>query len=659
MLLAIHSGPHAVRQRGSTNGDKDDITTHSTMRDGKTSKQHSGRPAEKAKPVGRIASNSSATSNWSTDAMRELTTLVTDEMLDASQIEDVRASPVRVDGKENISPAPSVLVPRYLSNNCAPLGSHNGPLRQTLAGVRADTPRPLTFRPIGGGSRVTPTAGQGATSTRASPAPTRATHSATQAGVMRSPPRAQLGKRALADRSPQSARTTPSASASTKRAKQGTPEIRDAFSSELSDAGSRAPSPEQTAASDGKRMSPAASLPEAHDDSPRRRAPSPAEDEQGYSDDNEDEGDGGEDDADDDDDDVAPAPQLRSATDHLAAHMIANIAETAQTRPAQGAARSFMFTEVPEEGFPAIDNLSPGWLFANQDHDQLAAWPALDGEKVVAVIFGHGALDYMLDPSLTSAVGLIEAAIGSYVGSSSVKVSPPIAINAPQALNRAPYGFLVYNLTTIEAQALLRDGCVSSPDISLLLFPLAIQIPRLILSFGGIPSRPDEDVRRMAVSCMRTEKHANVLLELLALTPDLTKRHSPRQVLNRIIKSSTVTSSLFLTKRAVPMPVYNLLMDIPTTSASVWIRWRDTLRGLRWTDNEMGAVRVRDLGEVRCDGCQSNTHYPWACPFPRISDWFGMGPDNSTRRGYESAARGGHFAGLGASFKFRRGGRRG
>lgn len=73
----------------------------------------------------------------------------------------------------------------------------------------------------------------------------------------------------------------------------------------------------------------------------------------------------------------------------------------------------------------------------------------------------------------------------------------------------------------------------------------------------------------------------------------------------------------------------------------------------------MGAVNVRGMGEVRCDGCQSNTHYPWACPFPRIHDWFGMVPDSSTRRGYDSAVRGGHFTGAGASFQFRRGGRRG
>lgn len=580
IIAASRDGPRDTAQADDTQESQRGEESNRLPPGERNTAKRGGRPAGNAQPAGRTTSNSLSASIWSTDAMREMARLVTDEMLDASQVENIRSSATRIDGKENISPAPSVTAPRYLSSNCAPLGSHNGPLRQTRNGVRADTPRPLSFRPPGMANAAGPTTSRGMPALRASPSPAGTTVHSALTGNTRSPPRPQLGKRTIEDRSPQPARSISSATDKAKRAKQGETAERDVFSSEESGAGSRAPSPGRTIAS-GENGPPSSidSPAKSYGDPARSRDPSPEGTTHEYSEDEEeeDEDDEGDDDEDADDDDAAPAPQLRSATDHLAAHMIANVVETSQTRPAQGASRSFKFTEVPAEGFPTIDNSSPGWLFANQDHDQLEAWPGLEGEKVVAVIFGHGALDYTLDPSLTSAVGLIEAAIGAYVGSSVAKVSPPIAINAPQALNRAPYGFLVYNLTAVEAKALLRDGCVSTPDISLLLFPLAIQIPRLILSFGGIPSRPEEDVRRMAISCMRSEKHASTLLELVSLTPELTKKHSPRRVLNRIIKSSTITSSVFLTKRAVPMPVYNLLMDIPTTSASIWIRWRDAL----------------------------------------------------------------------------------
>lgn len=320
----------------------------------------------------------------------------------------------------------------------------------------------------------------------------------------------------------------------------------------------------------------------------------------------------------------------RMAADALDAHM-----RSATGGKPSGAARSqpsLECTPAPEEGFAFIDVAAPGWLFENQSHSQLAAWPTFPGAKVVASIFGRGALDGKLDGSQDSTVGLVEAQINRFLQATNVRASPPIAINGPAAPNSPPYGILVFDLSQAQADALLRQRCISTLDITLLLFPFGIQIPRLILNFGSIANRSEEDVRRMVVVNLRAERNRAALLALIDLSPELTSTHSAKRALNSIVKTATITSSTFLAKRAVPVPVYSLFLDIPISSAEVWIKWRDTLRSFTWIDNKLGTVTVREMGSVRCEGCHGQTHFHWACPFVKLDGWRGGAPGQGGRR---------------------------
>lgn len=148
----------------------------------------------------------------------------------------------------------------------------------------------------------------------------------------------------------------------------------------------------------------------------------------------------------------------------------------------------------------------------------------------------------------------------------------------------------------------------------------------------------------MAVANLRSEHNLQTLLDLVDRNPDLTKTHSTKRVANKIIQSTAITQSAFFARRAVAMPVFNLFMDIPVTSATEWLRWRDAFRGMRWTDNDLGAVSVRGIDEVRCVGCQANTHFFWDCPFLGLQDWYGVIPEQAAKR---SAAPGARRGGLG------------
>lgn len=312
---------------------------------------------------------------------------------------------------------------------------------------------------------------------------------------------------------------------------------------------------------------------------------------------------------------------------------------------------TMQLTATPSAGFASIDAATPGWLFVNQQHDQLGAWADFAGEKVITSIFGHGALDHKVDDSLISPIGIIETTAAQFIDSTNIRASPPIAINQPTVLNAAPYGILLYNLTKAQAEALLNRRCISTPDISLFFFPFAVELPRLILSFGGIPNRTNEEVRRMAVVNLRSEYSQKVLLDLIARNPELTAKHSAKRAANKIVQSTVITQSAYFARRAVAMPVFNLFVDIPVSSAAEWIRWRDAFRAMPWADNDLGAVTVRGVDEVRCVGCQANTHFFWDCPFLGLQDWHGSIPEPAAKRtANPNARRGGLGRGGGRVF---------
>lgn len=653
---------------------------------------------------------SSASSQWSTPAMRAILSQVTDDMLDASAPGPALAAattentvaeapgrrslrrrmtvgeriPASAD-KENMGPpgpAPSrAWHPTGGGPGDSSTAGRRVPLAPTQANTRNDTPYParttagpprgprtsagdpLSRAPLRAPSRE-PSSGPGRSVEGAPAEPVAAAapvaHTTHTALPPAATPRPELGKRAVDDRSPPSARIAEGRQLQPKRARtifmfsddedvfshSGSSSIVESASSARS---SLSPAGAATGAGAPAREGSAALAGASDADTNVRGAPAARID---------DENTGGgdaphappghaEESRSGDDfpniDDGLDEPRtgfsrlvVRVAADFMADHM----RETVATREAAKALATIERTLTLEGGFAHVDVANPGWIFENQKHDQLAAWPGFSGGKVIATVFGRGALDGSLEGAFDPTVGIIEATVGRLLRSETVKASPPIPIVPPSAPNRPPFGILVFNLMDDEVDELLDLRCLSTPDVSIFLFLFGIQVPRLVLNFGGISNRTDAEVRRMAVVNMRMEHNAEALLALVALSPELTAGHSARRALHDIIQSTTVTSSAYLARRAVPFPVYSLLVDIPVTSAATWIKWRDTLRGFSWSDNEMGSITVRDGDGVRCDGCHSQTHFHWACPFAALSDWKGTMPATSRRNATGNGGRG-------------------
>lgn len=299
-----------------------------------------------------------------------------------------------------------------------------------------------------------------------------------------------------------------------------------------------------------------------------------------------------------DDDNPATA---RSGPRTVAGPLIGHLKTAAASAPSGSRTSDLVFTSVPIDGFPHIHGRYPGWLFDNIDHDQLLAWQSFAGEKAILVLWGHGALDADISPSFSSLFGLLRRVLHQYLGADNARLSPPIAQTPPRYLNRAPFSILVFDLTAAQRSLLLTNRCLSTPDVSMFFFSFALQLPRLVLSFGrgALSGCTDAQVRKAAVTNMRKPEHNAALLALVSLSPELTANATPRRALHSIIKSTSVDNTPFFAKRAVPLPVFNLYLDIPISDADVWLRWQSTLRSFNWRDDELGALPVRGLDEVR------------------------------------------------------------
>lgn len=599
--------------------------------------------------------DSSSSSEWSDQEMRDIVAQVSDDMLDASQVTSTpipttahppanmrvtaasAAPPVRTNargrrtdvgsGKENREDAATHTNRRTtitIPPSMARAGSARAPLQSTQPRVRADTPRPAPppnagprddIQTLGPRPRMENSLGTALEDPFTHPLTARSI-------AAPRPGKADSTKRSRAERSPQASPSPPTDMSRTKKARL-------AHSEDSSAAGPATSTSVRASSGSGFAAEPTGRSADANTEPPEKDTgadpASAAEDGQdsvhspspGDSSDSEDEG-------------PATALQLghRVVADAPDEHMRVAIASSTAARSTATVAR----TPTPDEGFPLVDVAEPGWLFENQTHDQLAAWREFEGEKVIATMFGKGALDARLDGSQDATIGLIETQVGLLLQSSHVKASPPIAITTPSAPNSPPFSILIFNLSANEVKELLALRCLSTEDVTLLFFPFGIQLPRLILNFSGIANRTEQDVRRMAVVNMRADRHQDALLSLIELSPELTVKHSAKRVLNSIIKSAAVSSSTYLARRAVSVPVYSLFIDIPVSSADIWIRWRDTLRAFQWVDHELGTVTVRDLGSVHCEGCQAQTHFHWACPFTTLHEWKGKMPYIPSKR---------------------------
>ena len=122
---------------------------------------------------------------------------------------------------------------------------------------------------------------------------------------------------------------------------------------------------------------------------------------------------------------------------------------------------------------------------------------------------------------------------------------------------------LLYGLTAPEASALVAQGWLSTPRISINFHPLAPQLHRLMFSLGGVINKTVNDVRVMVIKTMCADTVWPGLLDIATQDPSgQVSAATARKALRKVIKSVRVTSTPMLGPQASDAPIYNVFMDV-------------------------------------------------------------------------------------------------
>ncbi|KAL6297756.1 hypothetical protein BKA93DRAFT_831276 [Sparassis latifolia] len=266
--------------------------------------------------------------------------------------------------------------------------------------------------------------------------------------------------------------------------------------------------------------------------------------------------------------------------------------------PRPGSSSVATLTLTPPGGFLRVHADHPMWFLEDMHAEQSHQWVSSYSTALVIVPYGF-----------------------SYFDVENPRIAPPLAITDIRHPNQPPLTYLLYNLTPAARQALLRQSCISTAELTFFVYNLGWEIPRYLCTVSGFTSSDSDELRDIIIACLSEDTSIQVLIDIFSGDE------------SAISRAFTVLNSLEVTvldlrgPGGYPAPAANLYMDAPSPDFEQWQMWRNHVYCQLFPMNFIGY----DQGHPgwRCSGCHASDHPRGLCPFPRLPGWRGPGLNNS------------------------------
>jgi hypothetical protein len=277
------------------------------------------------------------------------------------------------------------------------------------------------------------------------------------------------------------------------------------------------------------------------------------------------------------------------------------------------------YTPTPDNGFPTIHARTSTHVFENIAEHQQLDWLNLTSTRLFIQPLMHGY--YPADIAQEIASRLKEA-IENMLDIPNVKVAPPIADVTPPAADRAPFTYLVHNISTSTYSRLLEQHIWISPKIGFVVYSSKTTMPSYLGALKGINITDNQDVamfRDFVIEIFWRGEVAQLLAEMSGRGSNFPEMDVESRV-TTILKTFTIRPIEVKTKGSGTVTWINLYLDCPTESDDDWGLLVDAVSETKFEHSLLGAG-LYDRGWT-CHVCHGADHPTGLCPFPNVPGWF-------------------------------------
>jgi hypothetical protein len=197
-----------------------------------------------------------------------------------------------------------------------------------------------------------------------------------------------------------------------------------------------------------------------------------------------------------------PSPQIQSPTskkltaeetannNKVLAHLLAKAAKASLRVPPTSepealpiVGNTIVFAPTPPNGFPHVHGRTSTHIFDNLKHQQMEAWLSLDMPHVFIQPLHHGYYPLKISPHM---VHLITTEVKAALECTGVKVTAPTPTTKILKVDQAPFTYLVWGISASNANKLVKQHCLASKQISMLIFKAGIIAPMYLGSVKGL-----------------------------------------------------------------------------------------------------------------------------------------------------------------------------
>lgn len=288
---------------------------------------------------------------------------------------------------------------------------------------------------------------------------------------------------------------------------------------------------------------------------------------------------------------------------------------------------SIQFTEAPPEGFKTIQGNAATWIIKNVKKEQISIWDKIESGKVFTFMYGKSYADARRQdprkPSFdTLATTLVAARLRA--DASLIHFSPPKQEVETGKTNFPPWGGVVYGLTAEQEDRLIAQKCLSTRYGTLLIFPVAHQLPELMCTLDFLPDVEASVIEDMVVKVLQQPYNREHLALIARELGGATAHTSVEALSNAIIKGLWVEKLNAHSAGGIANPSYNLYLKAISDSIAVWVNLKRLFQGLVYQHGEIGPGRVTK--GFHCQGCHGADHFFGLCPFLDVPGWNGPRP---------------------------------
>ncbi|KIM74508.1 hypothetical protein PILCRDRAFT_14400 [Piloderma croceum F 1598] len=338
-----------------------------------------------------------------------------------------------------------------------------------------------------------------------------------------------------------------------------------------------------------------------------------------------------------------PSPQIHSPTSEkltaeetvnnsrVLAHLLAKAAKASLRVPSTSepeapppVGNTIVFAPTPPEGFPHVHGRTSTHIFDNLKDQQMEAWLSLDVPHVFIQPLHHGYYPLETSPHM---VHLITTEVKAALECTRVKVTAPIPATEILKVDQAPFTYLVQGISASNADKLVKQHCLASKQIGMLIFKAGIIAPTYLGSVEGLTVRDEadfDDAIRLIRNTYRIGLVGTILGEITASHPHLQNGRTPKDRTLAILDTLTGFKINLTAAGGTTHTCINIYIRSPTDDNDDWVCLLETVNKTIYPDPFLG--RGYHTNSQMCNVCHSIDHPAGLCPFPNLPGWVKADP---------------------------------